>query len=225
MKEYYLKNVLQHDSLNIHVDKWMLNSDFPFHTHDYCELVFIVSGTGTHIVEDMEYTLKKGDIFVIKGHEKHAFFNTRNLVYFNIMFQIYDLRTDDCKNLPGFWLLFIHEQQSNFWSYIHVENTEYNSMLNWCEQLFSEYTNHQPGYISICHSILMQIIVFLSRTCQLLENQKENLTISLAKAIVYMQTNYEKKITIDFLADMTGFSKRHFCVFFSKYTICLLCSS
>lgn len=215
MKEYKLKNILEQKKLNIHVEQTDISDSFEIHTHDFCELVFVVSGKGTHRVGNQDYQMKKGDIFVLKGNEKHGFSGMEHLKIFNIMFNVYDLQAADCKDLIGFWVLFVHEQPFDFLSHMNVKGEDYDLILWWCTQLLQEYTDAQPGYISVCKSVLMQMIVFLSRLYQTKEPQ-DGIDYRLAKAVVYMQTNFADQISVEQLARLSGFSERHFSRLFQE---------
>lgn len=75
--------------------------DFPFyiqyghhdenmflHNHaDFSELVFVLGGHATHIVNDEEYPIQKGDVFVINENTSHAYKDPRHFRICNIMFQ------------------------------------------------------------------------------------------------------------------------------------------
>lgn len=215
MKEYKLKSILEQKKLNIHVEQSDISDCFEIHTHDFCELVFVVSGTGTHRVGNRDYQMKKGDIFVLKGNEKHGFTGMEHLRIFNIMFNIYDLQAADCKDLIGFWVLFVHEQPFDFLSHMNVTGADYDQVLLWCTQLLREYTDTPPGYRSVCNSVLTQLVVFLSRLYQAREPE-EGIDYRLAKAVVYMQTNFAGRISVEQLAGLSGFSERHFSRLFQE---------
>jgi AraC family L-rhamnose operon regulatory protein RhaS len=99
---------------------------------------------------------------------------------------------------------------------MHVTGEDYNRVLGWCELLLQEYQAKEPGYVTVCHSVLMQMIVFLSRKFQIRQREEMTVDYRLAKAVVHMQTNFADRITIDQLADMTGFSGRHFTRLFQQ---------
>jgi len=208
--------MLLQKKLDIHVDFGHLTQDFALHDHDYCELVFITDGTATHVVGETAYPIKKGDIFVLKGREIHGFCNVSNLKLYNVMFHVSDLLLDDCRDLSGFWVLFVHEQTNDFISRITLTGSDFDLVHTWCRQLMQEYTAHQPGYISVCHSILMQMIVFLSRICQHFESCETQPDFRLANAVTYMQTNFSEKINVEQLAAIAGFSPRHFSRLFQE---------
>ena len=216
MKEFKLREKRQQKEVKFHIESSVIKGDFEFHGHDFCELAFIASGQGWHTIGDRQYQLKKGDIYIVKGKEKHGFAALENVRIFNIMLNVYDLVEEDCGALPGFWVLFVHEQFDDFLSHMHVTGEDYNRVLGWCELLLQEYQAKEPGYVTVCHSVLMQMIVFLSRKFQIRQREEMTVDYRLAKAVVHMQTNFADRITIDQLADMTGFSGRHFTRLFQQ---------
>ena len=71
----------------MHLHYFTTQKDFPFfiqyghhdenmflHSHaDFSELVFVLGGYATHIVNEEEYSIKKGDVFVINENTSHGF--------------------------------------------------------------------------------------------------------------------------------------------------------
>ena len=45
---------------------------FPEHTHNFVEMVTVIGGSLTHIIDGMEITLKTGDIFIMNKHVCHS---------------------------------------------------------------------------------------------------------------------------------------------------------
>jgi AraC-like DNA-binding protein len=56
------------------------------HTHDFIELVYVLSGESTHIVDGAIYTLKRGDMLFINYGSSHAFECDDKYGYINICF-------------------------------------------------------------------------------------------------------------------------------------------
>ena len=216
MKEFKLQEKRQQREVKFHIESNVIKGDFEFHGHDFCELAFIASGQGWHTIGDRQYQLKKGDIYIVKGKEKHGFAALENVRIFNIMLNVYDLVEEDCGELPGFWVLFVHEQFDDFLSHMHVTGEDYDRVLGWCELLQQEYKEKEPGYVTVCHSVLMQMIVFLSRKFRIRQQNEMAVDFRLARAVVHMQTNFAEKITVEQLADLSGFSERHFARLFQQ---------
>ena len=46
--------------------------DFPEHRHNYVEMMYVVQGNITHIIEGKELTLHKGDVLMLNQQVRHA---------------------------------------------------------------------------------------------------------------------------------------------------------
>ena len=56
----------------------------PMHIHDFDELVFVLGGSAIHVIDDEEYPIIRGDVFVVRGNHKHGYKNERNLKIVNV---------------------------------------------------------------------------------------------------------------------------------------------
>lgn len=57
------------------------------HNHDFFELNIVMSGTGTHCIEDKKFKVQKGDVFMISPMLAHAYTDTENLDVYHILLQ------------------------------------------------------------------------------------------------------------------------------------------
>lgn len=59
-------------SLNVfslHLGEW----EFPRHQHNFYELIFIEQGSGQHLLNDLSFPYKKGDVFLLTPDDAHEF--------------------------------------------------------------------------------------------------------------------------------------------------------
>lgn len=214
MKNFILKEIKKCNQINFHIEKAFVNSNVENHTHDFCEIFFVVSGTANHTYGCREYSVSKGDVFVLKGNEQHSFTNCTDFKLFNIMFLVSDFTDyEDCKSLAGFWVMFINEYISpsdHIYSYQKLVGNDFDYVHGTCEKMLDEYTKEYNGYVTMCKSMLMQLIVFLSREYQSNNENKANLNFRLALIILFIEQNFTDNITIDDLASKIYLSKRHF---------------
>ncbi|MBQ0111193.1 MAG: AraC family ligand binding domain-containing protein [Oscillospiraceae bacterium] len=61
------------------------NYSIPFHTHNFYEINVVLSGSGTHCIENGKFTVSAGDVFVIPPYVAHAYKNTRNLDVYHLL--------------------------------------------------------------------------------------------------------------------------------------------
>lgn len=216
MKIYDLNTISKPSFGDFHIESGRVNGDFVVHTHDFCEIFLVLSGTGVHISGETEYPLQKGELFAVKGTECHGFRSCNNLKIINIMFQVSFLLIQECKMLPGFWVLFLHEQRLGSISHITLSPEKLEEVLHWCNMMQKEYDASAEGSPAVCHAVLTQLIIFLSRACEQIPENMAQSDYRLAKSLIYLETNYMEPVKLDDLAAAVGFSRRHFSRLFQK---------
>ena len=68
---------LQRAKMNLQVDE---------HTHDYIEIVYIVSGTAIEHVDGIEYNVRRGDIIFMTPNSIHSFIPGAKFEHVEIFF-------------------------------------------------------------------------------------------------------------------------------------------
>ena len=53
------------------IDKEPYSSDFSMHAHEWLEVLYVISGSGTYMVEGHQYPMTAGDIFILRPAEMH----------------------------------------------------------------------------------------------------------------------------------------------------------
>lgn len=84
------------------------------HLHEnFSELVIVLSGRATHLVANRKYQLTGGDIFVIGENRMHAYSETENFCYCNILMDLNTLKLPpgDLPSRPGYQTLFVIDRQ------------------------------------------------------------------------------------------------------------------
>ncbi len=217
MNKYELKDLSRKKFYDFNIESGGVNGDFKIHSHNFCEIFFVLSGTGKHISGDTEYFLKRGELFAVKGSEQHGFTSCTDLKIINIMFKISPEIIQMCKDIPGFWVLFLHEQNIGSISHISLSEEECIQVKSWCDILMREYKEDRPGNIAVCYSILIQLIVFLSRRCENIPENLLQLDFKIAKALIFLESNYIEKTDLNKLARIVGFSPRHLSRLFEEF--------
>lgn len=216
MKKYYLEEIRKSKKCFPHIQKDYLPY-CPVHQHDYSELVIVSQGEGKHIIEDQEYYVKEGDVFVIKGNTVHTYSETKNFYVFNLCYRRQNLleKESNLKKLPGFQTLFVLEpyfrSKHNFKSKIKLELTDFEYIKRITEMMLAEYSKEKRNYETRVHSYFRSLIVFLAQKYVINnKNKSSSKLLQLANAISYMENNYTKQINLEDLAEKASLSTRHF---------------
>ena len=183
---------------------------FPLHTHEFSELVIVLSGTGTHFSDTDEYTVSAGDAFVIEGNTAHGYRNVNGLVLVNILFDPVRLNVPeaDLREIPGYRALLTLEPRyrrtHSFGSRLRLnpEQTARAELL--INSLERECREKQPGYHSLAAAYFMQIIGYLARCFTASESPRTRPILRLADAMTYIEENLDRRIRIE---ELVGVSK------------------
>ncbi len=85
------------------------------HLHEkFSELVIILKGRATHLVANRKYQLTSGDIFVIGKNRMHAYSETENFCYCNVLMDLDALKLPlgDLPARPGYQTLFVIDHRN-----------------------------------------------------------------------------------------------------------------
>lgn len=187
---------------------------FPLHSHDFAELVIVVSGTGVHFTEGAEYRILPGDVFVVESGFSHGFKNLDNLRLYNIIFapQILKQVFIDIQQMPGFHAVFTLEPRfrefHKFESRLRVNPDQ----QQYCERLITRLntelssTDFGNGNRALALAYFIELIVFLSRiyTQETLDGSTE--IIRMAELFAFLQTHLNRPVSIDELSDRSNMS-------------------
>lgn len=222
IKNYDLTEFDQHRDFPFHIDDAVLTEDFEMHTHSFIELVIILSGSGTHVVDGREFELKPGDVFVVSGYLSHGFKNTCNLHLYNIMFdmRIFQPSLSEFKKLAGFQSLFIFEPY-------YRKKHEFNSRLvldadglvyveAMIRIILKEFEKNRVDSGIILKMYFLSLVAYLSRKYTGKRNSYTQDVYFLAEAVSYMENNYTFPIKVKEIANRAHLSERHFSRVFTQ---------
>ncbi|MCK5852137.1 helix-turn-helix domain-containing protein [bacterium] len=194
------------------------------HTHNFDELVFVLSGTALHIADDEEYPLIRGDVFTIHGNHKHSFRNTQNFHIANLLYKkdFFEKMKDEFSDLPGFQALFINEpryrKNHKFESKLHLNSHQLNEITKFIFALEKEEEERRVGFKKMQTRIFESIVIEICRYYTETDKPKSKVLLNISTAIDYMEKNYTEPATIRLLAKKVYMSTSHFRCAFKKIT-------
>jgi AraC-like DNA-binding protein len=190
--------------------------EFPLHSHDFDELVIILKGTAMHLIDDQEFPVKAGDVFVISQNREHQYQQMHGLALANILFDpdVLGIAQWDIRMLPGFHVLFSLEpafrSQHNFKSRLQLSEQQMNRINELVHDLTREAEQRNPGYRVMAKGLFMQLAVALSRAYSSSPTEESLDLLRIGDAIALIETRFTEKITLEELAEKSHLSKRHF---------------
>jgi len=189
---------------------------FPMHSHGFDELVIILKGTAKHVINEQEFPVRAGDVFVIAQNHKHQYQQMHGLALANILFdpEALGIAQWDIRALPGFHALFSLEPafraQHNFKSRLQLSENQLNQINEVARDLTRETEQRNPGYRVMAKGLFMQLVVALSRAYSAEPTEESLDLLRIGDAIAHIETHYTEKVTLEELAEKSHLSKRHF---------------
>lgn len=199
--------------------------DYPPHRHEFEELVIIKEGTGINSVDNMDYPLQAGDIFIMPKGRTHAYSQTNHLICYNLYFDSRQLHLKRwiTRALPGFQALFVVEpsyrRKNEFNSRLRLKPEQLMHIWDMAETLEQTIQQEQPGYRLIALGKFMELVGMLCRFYEETPHSPDaHKVLRIAKAISHMETHFTDEITTEQLAHIAHMSPRNFHRVFSDAT-------
>lgn len=187
------------------------------HYHDFVEVVFILNGLGTQVLEGNEYQVSAGDVFVLQGHQRHYFKDAGHVEIVNLMFDGINtpgLISAKIRQLEGYKALFILEPRyrgtHHFKNMLRLTRNELAAIEVILNTMFHEQQHQQEGYELILAHRLEELVILLSRHYSSIETGRANVLVRIGQVIDYIENNFQENITILALSEKACMSKRNF---------------
>ena len=181
------------------------------HTHDFKELVIILSGRSVHYSGNDAYEIMAGDCFMVE--EAHGYRNSENLSLVNLLFvpDRLPLPWNEACKLPGYHAFFALEpryrKQHNFRSRLRLSPQELSRISAWIDDMENELTARKPGFEIIALACFMELIGFLSRAYARMQGVQYSGLLGLSEVISHLERNYTEEIRLPELAKMARMSE------------------
>ncbi len=125
---------------------------FPRHTHNYIEIMYMCSGSTTHIVnDDVTITLRAGELLMLNQHACHAIEKAERgdvAVNFMILPQFFDVALDmvGADNPLGAFLIGGLRRDRGEISFLHFQVADLLPVQNLMENMVWSIKNRQPNH-------------------------------------------------------------------------------
>lgn len=185
------------------------------HYHDNYEIYLQISGERYLFLDDICYTLKSGDLVILKPFEIH-YTESRDVDYYERY--VMNLSPD---NLSFF--LTKNEIQKLLESIdscvIHLNEEQAVTVLDYFKK--ADTYSKKSGILmeKLLYTVVFQMLMMiqeLTEITRVITNQ--NIPPEIVTAIHYMNKNYQENIDLNLLSELVHMSKYHFCRLFHQAT-------
>lgn len=194
----------------------------PIHWHNSMEIIYVKQGTGIVQVDFETYTAESGDIFFVSPGHLHALRSVpqKRMEYENIIFDMTFLGSDKVDICSQKYLQPIINDKICFPSRIRKNDSSYSSVsacLDASDRLCSlrpdGYELGVKGHLMVLFSILFQM------TMEQTEKIADDKDVEKLKTVLLrIEKDYDKKLTVEQMAEECGYSASHFMRWFKDMT-------
>ncbi|XID90324.1 helix-turn-helix domain-containing protein [Paenibacillaceae bacterium WGS1546] len=221
----------RHEEFPFHIDRYAIrpNEHISSHTHDFVELVFVVSGNAMHEMAGNRYTLREGDVFVIEPNIFHSYTATgEETIVYNALFDPDFLRRelDSLIQLPAFvqffYLLPFLRRSDSFVPYQPLEEEQRSVILHHLSYIHSEYAAQREGWQLLVKTRWIECLVWLSRFLKDKPGAAPRPTVGdrnwIGSVCYFIEREFRQPLTLEQVSRLCGMSVSSFTAKFRAAT-------
>jgi AraC family L-rhamnose operon transcriptional activator RhaR/AraC family L-rhamnose operon regulatory protein RhaS len=203
---------------NFHVRTIKRDPEIPYslHSHEFFELVIVISGAGKHLTETESNIIGGGSAFLIPPNTLHGYGEVENLVLYNILIgrDILSASLVDLSEIAGFKSLVL--DASNPKPTLRLSDSQLEESLAIIEKIQAENEGlvFGKGTATMTYAYLLQLLVMLSRSQQKPSQPKAFGAQRIASVIAYLEQNLDRSLSLSQLCAQANMSastlNRHF---------------
>lgn len=196
----------------------LFQKDIKLHSHNFFELVYVVSGQCTHRLGNEQSRIKAGDYFIIDTGSKHSYINTdKKFEIINCLFMpdYIDRALTDCPTLADLLSnkilrfgvpLDICAADRTF----HDDDGTVGRLMH---KMVKEYEQAATGYMELLRCYLTQALVITVRASEQVKSDMHPATDAVIK---YLQEHFDKPLSLDAIGKTSGYTAPYISGVFSK---------
>lgn len=201
-------------------------SDTVLHQQEFCEVVFIINGSGKHCTPHGIELISRGDILLLPEGSYHGYDKTKELKIFNLIFvpgKLPLLQTF-LLSQPVFKQLFAHNHEffesRSYYPRMHLSNEELEQFIPLLANLESANSEKTPGWKSLMLGYFIIIITKLCNDYEKIIAPEAAMPYQITRAAGYINNHYQEQIYLEDLAKLCSMSKNSLLRNFKKSTGC-----
>ena len=186
------------------------------HRHEFAEIVYIVSGSCTHTINDISYTARRGDMFFMNSQCLHCYSSSQPYKMIVLCFspEVLLKRISDKKNASYFLsLAFLTEIQSEStpigkFSFVGEERVWIEKLL---KSTLAEYLAREPERLAVLESYMTILIVNILRKVHSQGLSKNKEVNEVWQALTeFIDENLNQKLSLEDLAQKFFYNPSYF---------------
>lgn len=201
-------NLMKHQnkSYRVRAKKYEIGS-VDVHWHDFYEIELVLGGQGTHIINNVEYEWRTGEIHFLRLTDFHKINLTERGYVHLIQISSHVISEEIIKRVSLI--------KNNIVTYLPEK--EFAAVNNLCELLEDKICSSKTYNETIINNIVELIINIIIDSMEIsVENTDSTIENRIANIIKYMNEHFTEDLNLDKLASMFYVSKSHLCYYFKN---------
>lgn len=211
--EYY--SDVQHDFSAVYKKSTGPFNMESYHYHNVYEAYYLINGERRFFYKDRVYHVIPGNIIMVKAYELHSMSdwdipgNSRILIDFKSDFLA-------CFSNCGYDLLNCYNKDI-----VVIESNPKHQQAAYekFSNIVNEYNSNEPGRELCLRALLADLLIYISRLQDIYHDKKEpseSKQVIISQIMRFINENYEKKLSLQDIADHIGYNRNYLCTFFKK---------
>ncbi len=185
------------------------------HTHEFVELVYVLSGEMENYVDNRKYILTKGDILFINYNQVHRYVAQTDLSFVNLLLkpEFMSKKLINSRNIYEIFYLFISGEMEDIESNrpgIRLTGKEMIMLERIIDNCIDEFQGKQKGYLNILHGYMQIIFNIIIRNMGQWHDSVKRIKPALNDIIRYIDEHYNQKLTVEALAKRCFYNTSYF---------------
>lgn len=202
---------------DIRLSKGRCNKLVEGHLHDFVELVYITSGSGTQYIGGKEYSVSHGDLLFINYGQTHSFETDSSFDFVNILInpEFISRELVNSENIEEIFALSLFEEFGTDQDFsrqaVSFSGDELYQMDETVALMIREYNGRKPGYRSALRGYLQVVFsLLLRRISEMANTCTGSITDIPADVASFIEENCFDKITLADIAGMSFYNPAYF---------------
>lgn len=194
------------------------------HTHDFIELVYILSGSGTHKVNGCQSSIHRGDFFFLNIGQAHTFYSKEEMQLVNLLVQPQFISEEllHSENALEILSLSLFGEFSGtldqLFPHISFCGTQMLELEGILEAMIKEYAEKETGYRIALKGYLEVLLTRIFRRMKLMESGGllQHIGKISPEILNYIESNCFENITLKELASKSFYNPSYFSTVFKE---------
>ena len=220
--EYFLDDSIFQGDEKIYLNRAVVKGTTRVHAHNFVEIAYVSSGSGTHWLGKSEFCCSAGDYFIINYNVPHKFDSSGEMVVYNCIFkpEFIDCSMLGCRDfndITGSYLL------GTFLPFTGIRVSEQKFRAGGETgrlfiTMYDEYRSGRMGGIQLLRALVIELLIRTLRQAASREPIRYSKDSGMNHALDYIRSHLRDDVSLEELAMMAFLSPAYFCRQFRKQT-------